>query len=76
MKPGRRPSHEARHPPAGTEETSGCSESLPQSVAGIPQRGGKASTVPELRHWPGWEPLSLESEQLPGQLGRKERAGC
>lgn len=61
----------ARHVPAETEETSGCSESLLQSAAEIPLRGGKASTVLELQRWPGWEPLSRESEQLPGQLRQK-----
>lgn len=61
----------AMHLPAETEETSGYSESLLQSAAEIPPREGKASTVLELQRWPGWEPLSRVSEQLPGQLGRK-----
>ena len=61
----------ARHLPAETEETSGYSESLLQSAAEIPLREGKASTALELQRWPGWEPLSQESEQLPGQLGIK-----
>lgn len=54
--------------PAGTAEMSACSGSPLQSAAGIPRREGKASAAPELQRWPEWEPLSRESEQLPGQL--------